>query len=206
MSTFRRRWLSVRLALLALPLAAPAVLAQSKGDADLQAISAQALTMPKFKQYLDATVNLAHVAAKNPQLAQRLDGYGNKSLSDQVGLLEAIPQVRGAITATGLSAREYVLTQGALLQAGMAYAMTKDGAVPADKVIAEAGVSRANLEFYQKNEAEINRLAKEAQARAPELPDQGDDGADDDGADDDGADEGGNDDGGDDDGEELPSE
>lgn len=165
----------VRLALLALPLATPALPAQSSGDADLKAVSAQTLTMPKFKQYLDATVNLANVAARNPQLAERLDGYGNKSLAEQVKLLEGIPQIRGAITATGLGTRDYVLTQGALLQAGMAYAMTKDGSVPADKVIKDAGVSRANLEFYQKNEAEINRLAKEAQARAPQPPADEDD-------------------------------
>jgi hypothetical protein len=169
------------LALLTLPLAAPGALAQSSDDADVKAISAQVLTMPRFKQYLDATVSLAHVAAKHPQLAERLDGYGNKSVAEQVKLLEGIPQIRGAITATGLGTREYVLTQGALLQAGMAYAMTKDGSVPADKVIKNAGVSRANLEFYQKNEAEINRLAKEAQARAPQPPAGEDDGGDDEG-------------------------
>ena len=49
--------------------------------------------------------------------------------------------------------------------------------MPSEKVIQDAGVSRANLEFYQKNEAEINRLAKEAQARAPKVePDEAADG------------------------------
>jgi hypothetical protein len=50
--------------------------------------------------------------------------------------------------------------------------------MPLDSVIKKAGVSRANLEFYQKNEAEIGRLAKEAEAKSPKLPDGGDDGAD----------------------------
>lgn len=178
---------AVRLAVLAVVLAAPAALAQSQGDADLKAISAHTLTMTRFKQYLDATVNLAHVAARNPQLAERLDGYGNKPLAEQVKLLDKIPQIRGAITATGLGTRDYVLTQGALLQAGMAYAMTKDGSVPAEKAIEGAGVSRTNLEFYQKNEAEINRLAKEAQARAPQPPAGEDDGGEEDGGEDDDA-------------------
>jgi hypothetical protein len=173
----RVRARAVQLAVLALPLTAPAISAQSQPDADLKAISAYALTMPKYKQYLDATVNLANVAAKNPQLAERLDGFGNKSLAEQVKLLEGVPQVRGAITATGLTTRDYVLTQGALLQAGMAYALTKDAKMPPDSVIKKAGVSRANLEFYQKNEAEIGRLAKEAEARAPKLPDDEDDAA-----------------------------
>ena len=165
------------LAPLTLLLATPAVSAQSQSDADLKAISAHTLTMPKYKQYLDATVNLANLAVKNPKVAEQLDGYGNKSLAEQIELLEGIPPVRGAITATGFSTRDYLLTQGALLQAGMAYALTKGSGVPSEKVIQDAGVSRANLEFYQKNEAEINRLAKEAQARAPKVePDEAADG------------------------------
>jgi hypothetical protein len=168
---------AVRFSVLVTSLAAPQAWAQSQADADLKAVSSYTLTLPRYKQYLDATVNLANVAAKNPQLAQRLDGFGNKSLAEQVKLLEGVPQVRGAITATGLTTRDYVLTQGALLQAGMAYALTKDAKMPLDRVIKKAGVSRANLEFYQKNEAEIGRLAKEATARAPKLPDDEDDGA-----------------------------
>ena len=157
-------------AAIAMSLAAPAASAQSPADADLKAITAHTLTLPNYKQYLDATVNLASVAAKDPQLAQRLDGFGNKSLGEQVKLLEGIPQVRGAITATGLTTRDYVVTQGALLQAGMAYTLTKDAKMPPDSVVKQAGVSRANLDFYLKNEAEIGRLAKEAEARAPKAP------------------------------------
>jgi hypothetical protein len=157
-------------AIMAMSLAAPAAWAQSPADADLKAITAHTLTLSNYKQYLDATVNLANAAAKNPQLAQSFDGFGNKSLAEQVKLLEGVPQVRGAITATGLTTRDYVLTQGALLQAGMAYALMKGGKMPLDSVIKKAGVSRANLEFYQKNEAEIGRLAKEAEARAPKPP------------------------------------
>ena len=168
---------SAEFAVIGLSLAAPAAWAQSPAEADLKAINAHTLTLANYKQYLDATVNLANVAAKNPQVVKRLDGFGNKPLAEQVQLLDGVPQVRGAITATGLTTRDYVLTQGALLQAGMAYAMTKDAKMPADSVIKKAGVSRANLEFYQKNEAEIGRLAKEAEARAPKLPDDEDNGA-----------------------------
>jgi hypothetical protein len=155
---------------------APVAGAQTSGDADLKAISSYTLTMSKYKQYLDATVNMANVAAKNPQLANRLEGYGNQSLADQIKLLDGVPQVRGAITATGLTTRDFVLVQGALIQAGMAHAMIKSMSVPADSVIKTAGVSRANLEFYQKNEGEIGRLAKEAAARAPKLPEDDDGG------------------------------
>ncbi len=175
MSSLSSRVCTHTLTVLALSLGGTTASAQSQVDADLQAISATTLTMPRYRQYLDATVNLANVAAKDPELADRFDGMGNKSLAEQIELLDGVPQVRGAISAAGLSTRGYVLTQGALLQAGMAYALTKGSGVPVDSVIRKSGVSRANLEFYQKNEAEIGRLAKEAEARAPKLPDDDDD-------------------------------
>jgi hypothetical protein len=36
-------------------------------------------------------------------------------------------------------------------------------------VVKTTQVSRSNLEFYRKNEAEMNRLYKEAEAKAPAL-------------------------------------
>jgi hypothetical protein len=152
--------------------------AEAQSDADLKVISAHTLTMPQYQQYLDATVNLANVAAKNPEIAKGMKGSAEKSVADQVKTLESHPQIRGAITSTGLTPRDYVLTQWALLQTGMAYAMTKEAGAPQDEMMKKAGVSKANFDFYAKNEAEINRLAKEAQARAPQLPED-DEGADD---------------------------
>jgi hypothetical protein len=172
MSSLSRRVCTHAVTVLALSLGATAAEAQS--DADLKAVGAVTLTMPKYRQYLDATVNLANVAVKNPGIAGRMKGSGEKSIGEQVKTLDSDPQVRGAITATGLTTRDYVLTQWALLQTGMAYAMTKGTGVPSDSIVKKAGVSKANLDFYAKNEAEINRLAKEAQARAPQVPDEDD--------------------------------
>jgi hypothetical protein len=172
-SSLSRRLCTHALTVMALSL--PAAVAEAQSDADLKAIGATTLTMPKYKQYLDATVNLANVAAKNPGLAGRMKGSGEKSVAEQIKTLDSDPQVRGAITATGLTTKDYVLTQWALIQTGMAYAMTKGSGASQDEVVKKAGVSKANLDFYAKNEAEINRLAKEAQARAPKLPEDEDD-------------------------------
>ena len=172
MSSLSRRVCTHAITLMALSL--PAAVVQAQSDADLKAVSGTTLTMPKYKQYLDATVNLADVAAKNPGLAEGLKGSSEKSITDQVKALESNPQVRASITSTGLSTRDYVLTQWALVQTGMAYAMTKGSPASQEEVIKKGGVSRANLDFYANNEAEINRLAKDAEARAPEMT--GDDG------------------------------
>jgi hypothetical protein len=42
----------------------------------------------------------------------------------------------------------------------------------------KAGVSKANMDFYAQNEAEINKLAEEAKARTPAMPDDEDAGDD----------------------------
>jgi hypothetical protein len=167
----RLRARAAQLAVLILPLAAAPLSAQSQSDADLKAISAYPLTMAKYKQYLDASINVANAAAKDPTVEGRFEDFGEKSMAEQIKVLDGVPSIRGAITAAGLTTRDYVLTQGALLQAGMAYAMTKGTGMTVDSVVRKAGVSRANYEFYQKNEAEIGRLAKEAEARAPKQPD-----------------------------------
>lgn len=169
MSSLSRRVCTHALAVVALSLSA--VVAEAQSEADLEAIAATTLTMPKYKQYLDATVNLANIAVKNPGIADRMEGSAEKSVAEQVKALDSDPRVRGAISATGLTTKDYVMTQWALLQAGMAYAMTKGSGVSQDEIVKKAGVSKANLDFYAQNEAEINRLAQEAQARAPKLPD-----------------------------------
>ena len=171
-----RRVCTHALAVMALSLPAAAEAQQS--DADLKAVSATTLTMPKYKQYLDATVNLANVAAKNPGLAEGMKDGEEKSIDQQVRALERNPQVKAAVTSTGLSTRDYVLTQWALLQTGMAYAMTKQTGASQEDMIKQAGVSKANMDFYAQNEAEINKLAEEAKARAPALADEEDAGDD----------------------------
>jgi hypothetical protein len=172
MSSLSRRICTHAVTVLALSLGG--TVAEAQSDPDLKAVGATTLTMPKYKQYLDASVNLANVAVKNPGVAGRMEGSGEKSIAEQVKLLDADPQIRGAITSTGLSTRDYVLTQWALLQTGMAYAMSKGSGLSQDEIVSKAGVSKANLDFYAKNEAEINRLAKEAQARAPQVEEDND--------------------------------
>jgi hypothetical protein len=60
----------------------------------------------------------------------------------------------------------------------MAYAMTKGGGASQEDMMKKAGVSKANMDFYAQNEAEINKLAEEAKARTPEMPDDEDSGDD----------------------------
>jgi hypothetical protein len=138
-------------------------------DPDLKAYNSYQLTLPKYKKFLDAMVNLAKAAEKNPAVGQSLEGAGEKSIAQTVAAYNKVPQVRRGISAAGLTTRDFVLTQGAFLHAGLAYALMKQGGFSPDSAVKTMQVSRANLDFVRKNEAEINRLTKEAEAKAPGL-------------------------------------
>lgn len=170
MSRFLRglRACAIGCTVLALPFAAAPAAAQ--GNPDLKAVSTYTLTMDKYRQYLESSVKIADAVAKDASIVPRLNAYGDKPMAEQIKILDGIPQIRSALAAAGSTSRDYLLTQAALLQAGMAHAMAKEGQAPSDKMIADAGLNRANLEFYSKNEAEITRLAKEAEARSPVMP------------------------------------
>lgn len=176
MSSLSRRVCTHAVALIALSL--PAAVAEAQSDADLKIVSATTLTMPKYKQYLDATVNLANVVVKDPSVGNRMGGMSEQSIAEQIKTLDSEPQVRAAIAATGLTTRDFVTTQYALLQVGMTYAMSKGNGMSQDEIAKKTGVSKANLEFFAKNEAEINRLAEEAKARSPKVPESDDDAGD----------------------------
>jgi hypothetical protein len=62
-----------------------------------------------------------------------------------------------------------VLVQGAALQAGKAHTLVKKGKLSLDNASKTPGVSRANLEFYQNNEARIATLLRDYEMRKPKT-------------------------------------
>jgi hypothetical protein len=156
----------------ALGLAVPCLLtstaaAQGQGDKDLKAISAYTLTMPKYRQFMNAMLNLGKAAQADPHLGDALEDSGNLSIDQLTARYASVPGVKPAITKAGMTPREFALAQGAFLQAGMSYGLMKQMKLSADSVVKATGVSRANLEFFRVNEAEINRMSKEMEAQMP---------------------------------------
>ena len=150
-------------------LSSPRLASAQDADPDLKAYNSYQLTLPRYKKYLDAMVNLLKAAEKSPAVGQSLEGSGEKSIAQAVASYNKVPQVRSAISAAGFTTRNFVLTQGAFLHAGLAYALMKQGGFSPDSAVKATQVSRANLDFVRKNEAEITRLTKEAEAKAPAL-------------------------------------
>jgi hypothetical protein len=158
---------------LALGMALVPRIAGAQTDPDLKAISSYTLTMPRFKQYLNGMQSLAKAAEHDPSVAQAMENSGDLSLDKAVARYDGTPAVKAAIGGAGLTSREFVLLQGALLQAGLAYGIMKEYHIPPDSIVKRTGVSRANLDFYAGNAAEIERLGKEmgaetSQARSSE--------------------------------------
>jgi hypothetical protein len=150
-------------------LPGPRLTSAQDADPDLKAYNSYQLTLPKYKKYLNAMVNLAKAADKSPAIGEALEGSGEQSIQQAVASYNKIPQVRSGISAAGLTTQDFVLTQGAFLHAGLAYALMKQGGFSPDSAVKTTQVSRSNLEFYRKNEAEIERLHKEAETKAPAL-------------------------------------
>ncbi len=153
--------------------------AQSQSDRDLQAISAHQLTMPTYKKYLAAMVNLATAAQQNPKLASSMKESEGWSLDQAVKAYEGVPEIRGAISKAGLTPRDFLLTQYAMLQTGLAYGMMKEQKLSADSAATITKASRGNLSFFQQNEAEIQRLTKETEAKVPVIEQPAEDEAED---------------------------
>jgi len=154
-------------ALAALIATIVATSAQAQGDADLKAISAYSLSMPRYKQYLAAMLSLRQAAESDPSIGESMGDSGNLSIDQIATRYNRHPAVKGSITKAGLTTRDFALMQGALLQAGMAYGIMKQYKIPADSVVKTTGVSRANLDFFAQNEPELTRLNTEMEAKSP---------------------------------------
>jgi hypothetical protein len=163
--TFLARRATALAALIA-TVVAPSAQAQVQGNADLKAISAYSLSMPRYKQYLAAMLSLRQAAESDPSIGESMGDSGNLSIDQIATRYNRHPAVKGSITKAGLTARDFALLQGALLQAGMAYGIMKQYKIPADSVVKTTGVSRANLDFFAQNEPELTRLNQEMEAKS----------------------------------------
>lgn len=162
------------LAVLCSSLSNPTPALTQEDDPDTKAYYGYQLTMPKYKKYVAAMVNLINASERAPAVDQALETSFNSSIDEAVAHLNRVPEARRGLTDAGLTARDFVLTQGAFVQAGVAYGMIKEQGVSPDSALNIMQVSPANLDFFRKNKAEIERLTKEAEAKAPGLKRDGD--------------------------------
>ena len=158
------------LAALTMLLIAPRL--ASAQDADTKEVQRYTLTETGLAKYAQATKNLASVPGG---AACDDEDAGAGSLDEMAAKLDAVPGAKAAIQSAGMTSREYVLFFMSLLQNGMAAwaASQPGGALP-------AGVSKANVDFLKKHDAELKQLetfTKRDDCADEEAEDQDDSGA-----------------------------
>lgn len=175
--------------------AAPAIHAQSadqqaKNASDMKALAAYRLTMPTVHKLGAAYENMVALAADSV-LARHVqrdqEGHPDQSASsieDMAAFFDRYPQLRSAITRSGLTPREFAIANLSLMQATMVVGYS-DLAKAKKQLFDEAasGAPAANLAFVRANKAELDRvmakLDKWQKAQANSIPakraDDGDD-------------------------------
>jgi hypothetical protein len=120
------------------------------------------LTMPHLREFKQAALNIQNYARAHADEAQKwgeLSDNDSGTLDDQVRRIEAVQPVRAAITSTGLTIRDYLLTSITFFQAGMAAAIEDSYAKTKQKAPAFPGnLNPANVTFMRVHKAEIERL------------------------------------------------
>jgi hypothetical protein len=100
-------------------LLAPVVIeAQNPADRDAKEIADYMLTEPALAKYKQAVHKLQPLIAQLPQDCERENG--STSLKDMATRMDAIPGVKSALKAAGMTSREYLVFTWSVFQSGMA--------------------------------------------------------------------------------------
>jgi len=121
-------------------------------DADTQEIERYTLTESGLVRFKAAMQNLMAL----PSSADACQGFDDSaSLADMAAQLDALPGVKGAIQAAGMTTREYAVFNLSLLHNAMAaWAATQ----PGNKL--PPGTSQVNVDFYNQHANEIASLPR----------------------------------------------
>ena len=157
-----RRFAPLVLAALCLGMAVSPSAAQS-ADTMEQAVLGLKLTTELVASLSKAYANLQKVIEADPGILakatkqQPAGGAGRaQTVTEAVKQFEAAgPKVVGAITSTGLTSREFIVSQWAIAQAGIGVQMAKSGVALPD------AINKDNVAFAQKNEAALMALMAE---------------------------------------------
>ena len=138
-----------RSTLIALMLILPAVAAAQ--DRDAQEVSRYVLTDGGLAKYTLATEKLSAAGCE----IESEDDSDTASLTAAVALIDANPPAKAAIQSAGMTSREYIVFGMSMLQSGLA-AWGLDQ--PGGKL--PPGISMANVSFFRKHAAEMERLGE----------------------------------------------
>jgi hypothetical protein len=171
------RSLASRLAAFLLPLAALASATPVRAQDDAGTLAAFRLSDAGLAKFVAATRGMAAAVQRDTALAGQLAEESRQfdsgaTIAAIAAVYDRHPAVSQAFAAAGTTSREYVTFMLATLQSGLAAALVQRDSTVAGHL--PPGISRENVEFYRRHEAELARLGEEmralSQRRSGEAP------------------------------------
>ena len=127
--------------------------------ADAAALKGHSLTMDKVRRTGEAMTEFDRLERARGDVAD--DGETEQSIDAMVARINAEPEARAILKKHGLTTREYLLTLLASTHAAAAVMVEESG-----QQATGIPVSRAQVEFYKANKAELDKLAAARKAAA----------------------------------------
>lgn len=148
---------------------------RAQSTSDEQAIAAYKLTMPAMRKAGQATERMLELLLRDDGLAKELEtlaqeeGAGEEQgIADIVAAYDKVPKLKGAITGSGLSVREFVVMQLAMMQAALVVGF-QDPDNTGKEITIPDGVSKENVAFVRTNWDALQRMSARTQALQKEL-------------------------------------
>jgi hypothetical protein len=156
--------------------AAAARAAAAQEGADEKAIAAYRLSMPALRKAGQATERMLELVLRDEGLARELEerarkeggGGDGQTIADIVAAYDEMPKLKVAITGTGLTVREFIVMQLAMMQAALVVGF-QDPENTGKEITIPDGVSKENVAFVRANWAELQRMGARAQELQKEL-------------------------------------
>ena len=135
-----------RAVLIGVLLALPCTGFAQDADAVTKAVLDHRLTVELVKRAVAVDRGLLALMEKDPSIARR-GSEKTAGIDATVKAMEAVPELAAALNANGISARDYILTQMALIPTTMMHELVASGRMPA----LPPGMPAHNVEFWKAN-------------------------------------------------------
>jgi hypothetical protein len=161
----------MRMAFAAVLLLTTSALAGQFAEEDRQALQSYRLSEENIEKVMRVNERLAAEAKKNPSFVKQLaeSARNDKTLGDSIERLGSNPTVKGSLAEAGISARDFVLTNVAGMQAAMVAGVRKTFGNGSEGAPSEAdpdGVNPANLQFVESHPDLMQRWRESSAATA----------------------------------------
>lgn len=137
--------------------------AAAQNAQDARALSGYTLSMADLRRYGATMQEIGRAIKANPQLEDRFTGTMDESIAQVATRLGGVPQFRPAFAKSGMTPRQFAVTQFALMGTSMAVGMPK-GAKSPEQLVKEMGIDPANVAFMRQHGAEVQALFKQLRA------------------------------------------